>query len=393
MREAVVADLRQLLLFSGRFRVFLTSRAGEFRWKLENAHVRTLVPLTEGLIRQFAVRWLGSEKATTFLRAIEKSPYAGTEVRPLTLAYLCAIYERGGGIPEKPKTVYRRVSRIYLEEWDEERLIRRVSRYAEFEVDRKEGFLKALAYELTLRTDATTFSHTTLEDIYRDIHADFGLPARQARLVAAELESHTGLIVQVDFEEYEFSHKALQEYLAAEHIRSLPLSPSVVVRLPNELAIAVALSSRSYVYFIGVVDALVRRSGNQSLRDFTPTFLGRLVVERADLRPVATLGWAYLLLFAETHFIAARSGSVVRVDVEPETMESFWKRQDVVSAVTAALGEADVQGSSETVWSVAPRMVGQSSLPRTLWERLRTTYDGRLPLSPLAFGLSGGYSR
>ncbi len=49
--------------------------------------------------------------AVGFTEQIKKSPFADTAIRPLTIAHLCAIFERAGRIPDKPKTFYRKIVR------------------------------------------------------------------------------------------------------------------------------------------------------------------------------------------------------------------------------------------------------------------------------------------
>ena len=44
--------------------------------------------------------------------------------------------------------------------------------------------------------------------------------------VIAELESHTGLFIQSGFDQFEFAHKSLQEFLTAEYLVKLPSIPT-----------------------------------------------------------------------------------------------------------------------------------------------------------------------
>jgi predicted NACHT family NTPase len=150
-REIAVREIRALTRQLSKARVIVTSRTGEFPYQIENSSHFEIRPLTRQQIGEFAEKWLESKKrAARFMQEIDHSPFADTAIKPLTLAHLCAIYERIGRIPEKPKTVYRKVVNLLLEEWDEQRSVKRVSRYAEFSPDRKFEFLAHLAYELTL---------------------------------------------------------------------------------------------------------------------------------------------------------------------------------------------------------------------------------------------------
>lgn len=249
-RGTVVGEVRELLLHLSDARVLITCRTGDYRYNLEQSRVLSIAPLSPAQISQFAERWLGMTAAPDFIDKVKRTPYSGTEVRPLTLAHLCAIYERTKDVPQKPRTVYRKVVRLFLEEWDEQNSVRRTSGYREFPIDRKEDFLEVLAYQITVQFTRTTFSHTELSVAYGKVRERFGLPSGEAEKVVKEIESHTGLIVEVAHDEFEFAHKSIHEYLTASYILKLPAVPAdILVRMPNEAAIAVALSSDASAYF------------------------------------------------------------------------------------------------------------------------------------------------
>ncbi len=140
----------------------------------------------------FALKWLGNKsKAENLIKEIQNSPFADTAIRPLNLAHLCAIYERIGKIPDKPKTVYKKIINLLLEEWDEQRSVKRNSSYANFETDRKFEFLSNLSFMLTTSLNRSVFSSADLIKVYKKIHKDFGLEADEMKQVVNELETHT----------------------------------------------------------------------------------------------------------------------------------------------------------------------------------------------------------
>ena len=73
-------------------------------------------------------------KADDFLYKVKHSPFADTSIKPLNLAHLCAIYNRIGNVPEQPKTIYRKVVNLLIEEWDEQRLIIRKTAFEGFSI-------------------------------------------------------------------------------------------------------------------------------------------------------------------------------------------------------------------------------------------------------------------
>ena len=229
-------------------------------------------------------RWIGDEReSASFISDMYQSPFADTAIRPLTLAHLCAIYERIGKIPERPKTVYRKVVSLLLEEWDQQRSVRRYSRYGKFEADGKFEFLSHLAYFLTIDTGRTIFSKFDFLRAYKHICRNFGLEDSQSNLVVSEIESHTGLFLQSGYGQFEFAHKSLQEFLSAEYIvrlPSIPNDPAIVLRLGAELAIASSISSNPSQYLSDLVTGAILQ--HNFLSTFYEPFINRLLLEKPD---------------------------------------------------------------------------------------------------------------
>ncbi len=298
-RDVMLTEIRKLMLQLRKSSVLVTSRTGDFPYSIDKSKLYEICPLNDTQIISFARKWFGDiKKANKFMIEMEKSPFADTTIRPLTVAHLCAIYERSGKIPDKPKTVYRKIINLLLDEWDEQRSVRRASRYANFEPDRKFDFLCNLAYGLTVEYNKTIFSGKDLLLIYVNIYEDFGLSKREGKKVVKEIESHTGLFVQSGYESYEFAHKSLQEYLTAEYIVKLPRLPySSIPILANELAIAIAISSNPSTYFLHFVFGILTKYKETNKADYIAVFVERLVQEKPDfnMRDTTILAVATLL--------------------------------------------------------------------------------------------------
>lgn len=299
-REIVIKEIQELANFMENSKLIVTSRTSDFNYSLENVHVYELCSLDESQIELFAEKWLGDKsKAYDFLIAVRQSPFSDTTIRPLTIAHLCAIYERIGKIPDKPKTVYKKVINLLLEEWDEQRNVKRISSYASFEIDRKFEFLSSIAYYLSVKSKKSSFSKETLINAYLQIYENFDLGKKECSNVVQELETHTGLFIQSGFELYEFAHKSLQEYLTAEYIVKLPLLPNekhLLQSLPNELAIAVSISSNPSNYLTELVQNRFLR--NKLPYNFFQTFVTRLLLEKPDFNKNEKVGIAALLLYS-----------------------------------------------------------------------------------------------
>jgi hypothetical protein len=283
--EGLIKDLRRLANGLKRARLIVTCRSGEFNYSISNMRLYELAPLSRDQIKDFAERWLGNKReAADFLQAVMQSPFADTAIKPLSLAHLCTIFKRVKKIPDRPKVVYRKVVGLLIDKWDEQRSIRRTTSYAQFEPDRKFEFLCQLAYEVTTRFQATVISHSMLIDAYESICHYFSLPVREAQVVAREIESHTGLLLEGGFEKYEFAHKSIQEYLTAEHIVRLPMIPNdqtTIIHLGGELAISVSISSSPTQYLCYLAFQVL--PGKDLGHGFYTKFFSRMALEKPDL--------------------------------------------------------------------------------------------------------------
>lgn len=299
LRESVIADIRKMAEKLFLTKLVLTSRTGDFVYIINKTRQFEICPLSEMQIQSFALKWLGNvEDSSSFLSQIKASPFADTSIRPLTLAHLCAIYERVGEIPDKPKDVYKKIIELLLDVWDQQRSVKRVSRYSNFGTSRKSEFLANLSYTLTISTSNPTFSEKDLSSAYTQVCNDFALPVNEVTVVVGELESHTGLFINSGDKEFEFSHKSLQEYLAAYYLVRLPKIPTTQVhlrKLPNELAIAVAISSLPSDYFVELV---INRFLKIALsEDFIKSFTSRLVLEKPDFNNNCALTFTLICLY------------------------------------------------------------------------------------------------
>ena len=386
-RDAVIEELRRLAPRVENARFILTSRTGEFNYHLERMHTFEIAPLTTEQIATFASGWLGEKASKEFLSQIKNSPFWDTAIKPLTLAHLCAIYERLESIPERPKTVYKKIIRLLLEEWDQQRSVTRKSAYAGFEVDRKEEFLADLAYNLAAEQRTSTFSRSDLLLAFSNIYENYGLSSSDSQPVIDEIESHTGIIVQSASDLFEFSHKSLHEYLAAAFIHGLAEIPPNMIDMqlmPSELAIATALSSRPSQFFKKLVLDHFRKYRLSFA--FVRTYVNRLFIERPDFESDAEVGVALLLLYSQYLHASLTEADQLKLFIDDYLEEEFEKlaamirsriRLDEVLKSYEKFSHA-YNGLGEQIWRLQKKTEPQGSfsllarsnvLPETLWIR------------------------
>lgn len=299
-KEIVREEIAEMASYLEDAKIILTSRNADYNYSNESVAIYEICPLIESQVEDFAIKWLGVDNAPKFIEAVKKSPYHDTSIRPLTIAHLCAIYERIGKIPDKPKTVYKKIINLLLEEWDEQRGIKRTSKYAMFEVDRKFEFLANLAFNLTINNSKAIFSKKDLTSIYKKIYIDFDLDLIDSKDVITDIESHTGLFIQAGYDLYEFAHKSIQEFLTADYIVKLPNIPTqkrIIEKLPNELAISITISSNPSEYFIQIVKKILLPM--EDSYTFIQKFINRLILEKPDFYKNPKVGFSAVLLYSK----------------------------------------------------------------------------------------------
>ena len=290
-------DLITNSMMNSRF--ILTSRSADYNIHLENSSEYEICPLNEFQITDFIKNWLkDNEKSQLLESQLKNSPYWDTTMRPLTLAHLCALFEKNNSIPEKPKSVYKKIIHLLLEDWSNQRLVVRKSKYSKFEVDRKMDFLSRFGYELSVEYYRSSFDKAVLELIYSSICTDFNLPKGESNDVVKEIESHNGLILQTGADIYEFAHKSLLEYLVADYLVKLPTiirDDEILLKLPNELAIWISISSNPSTTFFLLIHGVLKEECTNI--NFLQPFLSRLVLEKPDFdtSPLYAVTYVYLL--------------------------------------------------------------------------------------------------
>jgi len=295
LRDIVENEITLLAESCDVARMIVTCRSGDYNAQLSHFDVLELAPLESHQIELIARRW--TREPAEFLRGVRGQPFFDLTTRPLFLCQLLTIFEQTGTIPDQPTDVVERVVRLALEEWDERHKKQpRRSRYAAFDTARKRDFLANLAFWFMYVNPQEQLNRVLLEMAYAEIHERFGLPSDDATLVARELETHTGIFVEVGTA-FEFSHLSLQEFLAANYLVRQPISRRFIQYLSAKaapLAIAVALSTTPETWF---AQLLLTDQALQTVRpDTWRSFCSRLLQERPAFVHGVTLGFACIAL-------------------------------------------------------------------------------------------------
>jgi hypothetical protein len=323
VRELLHDHVRNLAEKLTSAKVIATCRTNSLSSHMQPLEIVELCPLDAEQIRAIAAQWLATPDQ--FLSDLQNLPHRDDIAdRPLLLAQVLIIYERDGRLPERPKEIYERLVALAITDWDKWRKIERPSMYARFQREQKYEFLAAVAFHLTYRRRTRIFRRQDFVEAYAALHRKFKLPRRDADAVAAELESHTGLISEAGDGWYEFSHLSLQEYLCARHMVGHSLSTEFRAYFdsyPEPLAVAVALSPTPGAWFAGLVfGEVVTATAN------VRPFLARILLERPAWDVGAMLGAAVMRLY----FLAALIPEAV------DLLDRICEDEDVRDSIHAA---------------------------------------------------------
>lgn len=298
-----------------------------------------------------------------FWKEVRRCNFQDLVQRPLMLTQLSMIYENSGSLPDRPATVYRMMVELFLRAWDSDRQLRRVSRYAHFDVEDKQDFLSALAHYLTSRIRGTRFSEDDLLAAFVAIHDRFQLPLQDAQLVVDEIESHTGLLVNSGYNHFEFSHRVLQEYLCAYYLVRDPsrlLLPEYLANDPEPVGLAIALSSNPTSVLAGIALGETSLLSTESIGKL----LARLSLERPWLDNSMVLGASALRLL-ESHSTAIDMAFAQYFSL-PNAVSSVAKALTLYEAVATDDGGVDLKSIDQEALDLgAFRLPEKISLSRS----------------------------
>jgi predicted NACHT family NTPase len=300
-------EIEQLGLKLDRAKILMTVRKSELNKVIDSFTIFEIAALSSKQIREIAGKWL--KNSDQFIIELEKKPYRDLANRPIFLTFLLILFERYSTIPMQPSEVYEDTTYLILKEWDEHRDIVRTSRYGDFNTRKKLKFIAELSYCLTYKIKQKVFSSKDLEKIYIQINSKYGLPDDDVKTVVSEIESHTGLIVESTYKNFEFSHLSMQEFLCAKHIVNLPYSKETIayfLEYPEPLAIAVCISGEPSIWFANLIlnsslNITNFKSNEKPYLRSVYSILTRLLVETPSFSKSEELGLAFIYLISNLH--------------------------------------------------------------------------------------------
>jgi len=313
--------------------VILTCRSASLDFNFSYSEEFELCDLNDNQVDFFVLKWFSNKvKSENFLSEIRSSQYYDLSLKPLTLAHLCAIYEKTDRLYDKPRFIYRKLIDLLIEEWDEQRRIKdrekyferneRDSVYSNFNTQEKSRFLREFAYDLIVNNRLRVYTQDDFHESYLRIYDNHNLPKYQAKKVIQEIEAHNGIIVLSGYDRFVFYHKSMQENMAAEYMIKMDSLPykfigSDKINISNEYAIAICLSSdHNKTFYRFIFEELVKYKFDSK---FIVEFLDRLYLERPIFKISILFPLSLILIYTiltNNGFITSRKGKVSDFDTK-----------------------------------------------------------------------------
>lgn len=291
--------LEEILYISSKkrnFRTILSTRLGERLPYNSYTSTYELAPIDGKQLDKFISNYLNANdrERSEFIDTITNSTFSDTIRRPLILSFYCQYYNHYGYLPEQPSALYSKVTTLHIEEWSKLNTVKRLSKFSNFNFDMKAKFLREFAFLLTFEHKELIFNQATFNIIYDKIKTKYGLDNVKSNLVLEEIQSHNGLIVPKSANKLSFIHKSIQEYIVAEYLLRLGEIPKFSIsKLPNEIAIAIAVSDNPTRFFYRII--LECRSSN--MNEYSSVLMSRLLSEKPLFHKDALLGLALVSIY------------------------------------------------------------------------------------------------
>ncbi|MEL7707576.1 NACHT domain-containing protein [Citromicrobium bathyomarinum] len=337
-KQRVFKDLADLRLSMTRGGIIATCRSGDWSTKVEGFSAYQIAPLSDQNIRDIANTW--SETPTDFLKRIDSISYRQLVDRPLFLMLLIIIFNRQKKLPDTPSDLYEHVVDLIINRIDSVNSIVRESLVEDVMLTTKRRLIDEIAFKTVFEIRKVRFSISDIEVAIIDSLKRNKIRSSASIDVLSEIESHTGLIVESGYSNYEFCHPVLQEYLAACHLVKLPnLTSYLEDILPSApcLAVASAISSDPTHFFCEAlnifIDKMINSNGDVETRSSLYSFLHRTNFENPILEPSLSLSLALCRLMHEISIMPLINGyESASSSPLAEILEIFFEKEPVVKS-------------------------------------------------------------
>lgn len=233
-RDGIVGTIRDFVDRYGQNRFVITCRTAAYKDYFSKFTNTAIADFDGSQIQQFIQLWFeeNAQIANELWKLLESGEHEGTRAlctSPLLLTMICLEYRRSLQLPNNRAVLFERALRLFLEEWDASKLIRRAEVYKGLDTRSKEILLGDIALS-SLEADRPFFHRTALAKQITDLMKDLRPEEKNVdsnAMIEAIAKQH-GLLIERSTNVYSFSQLTLQEYLAAKAAVDKRVFPDLV---------------------------------------------------------------------------------------------------------------------------------------------------------------------
>lgn len=183
-----------------------------------------ILPFDEIQAESYIRKWFYGTKDKYLANKLINHIHNNDELRdlssqPLLLALMCNAYRRYLNISRRQTTLFDQCIESLLWQWDADRIVTRISRFADLDLEKKKWLHSKLAMALHNNKKRFCDKRFILSILNQELPR-FGIDAEKSTEVLSELCSNHGILVELTQDTFGFCHFALQEYLTAKWFAS-----------------------------------------------------------------------------------------------------------------------------------------------------------------------------
>jgi hypothetical protein len=250
--DIFIDELNKLHESSDHYRLITTSRE---EYDFAKCNYCEMLPLNQHQLHDLITLKLPEQQIHEFLNELS---HLNIQRNPLIISIFISTYIRYGNLPLKTTNIYRQYIYLCLQEWDSMRMIVRRSIFSSLSVEQKFNILSFIAYYLLYHSQVISYSEDEILLAISKLPIKLNFSSKQRGLLLDDIVRNTGLIINKSSDRYEFIHKGIQEYCAAEYLIRLPNInfQDVLIRMPSVLALCVLISSNPFDYYTVVLNTI-----------------------------------------------------------------------------------------------------------------------------------------